>query len=87
MPLQDLSPVIGRAIRQLPEAQQEVVDLSFFKGMSQREIAAERKISLGTVKTRLHLAQKKLYQSFQYRAKYIPGPQSVGQPDHSCTAG
>ena len=60
--IQDLSQVLGRAIRQLPEAQQEVIDLSFFKGMSQREIAAERKISLGTVKTRLHLAQKKLYQ-------------------------
>jgi RNA polymerase sigma-70 factor, ECF subfamily len=61
--IQDLSQVLGRVIRQLPQAQQEVIDLSFFKGMSQREIAAERKISLGTVKTRLHLAQKKLYQS------------------------
>jgi DNA-directed RNA polymerase specialized sigma24 family protein len=29
--------------------------------MSQREIAAKRQISLGTVKTRLHLAQRKLY--------------------------
>jgi DNA-directed RNA polymerase specialized sigma24 family protein len=46
--IQDLAPVIGRAIQHLPEAQQEVIDLSFFKGMSQREIAAEGKISLGT---------------------------------------
>jgi len=73
--IQDLSQVLNRAIRQLPEAQQEVIDLSFFKGMSQREIAAERKISLGTVKTRLHLAQKKLYQSlFPIQSKIIQKP-------------
>ncbi len=59
--LQDLSEVLGRLIRALPEAQQEVINLTFFKGMSQREIATQRNISLGTVKTRLHLAQKKLY--------------------------
>jgi RNA polymerase sigma-70 factor, ECF subfamily len=59
--LHDLSEVIGRVIRELPEPQQEVIDLAFFKGMSQREIAAQRKISLGTVKTRLLLAQRKLH--------------------------
>jgi RNA polymerase sigma-70 factor, ECF subfamily len=58
--LHDLSKLLSRAIRELPEAQQEVIDLAFFKGMSQREIAAKRRISLGTVKTRLHLAQLKL---------------------------
>ena len=59
--LHDLSKLLSRAIRELPEAQQEVIRLAFFKGMSQREIAAQRRISLGTVKTRLHLAQRKLY--------------------------
>jgi RNA polymerase sigma-70 factor (ECF subfamily) len=57
----DLSELLNRVIQELPEAQKEVVDLTFFKGMSQREIAAKRRISLGTVKTRLHLAQRKLY--------------------------
>jgi RNA polymerase sigma-70 factor (ECF subfamily) len=57
----DLSELLKRVIQELPEAQKEVIDLAFFKGMSQREIAAKRKISLGTVKTRLHLAQRKLY--------------------------
>ena len=55
----DLSKLLNRAIRVLPEAQKEVIDLAFFKGMSQREIARKRQISLGTVKTRLHLAQGK----------------------------
>ena len=59
--LHDLSKLLSRVIQELPEAQQEVVNLAFFKGMSQREIAAKRRISLGTVKTRLHLAQRKLY--------------------------
>jgi len=56
----DLSKLLHRVIQDLPEAQQEVIDLAFFKGMSQREIAAKRQISLGTVKTRLNLAQRKL---------------------------
>jgi RNA polymerase sigma-70 factor (ECF subfamily) len=59
--LHDLSKLLSRAIRELPEAQQEVIDLAFFKGMSQREIAAKRRLPLGTVKTRLHLAHRKLY--------------------------
>jgi RNA polymerase sigma-70 factor, ECF subfamily len=57
----DLSELLKRVIQELPEAQKEVIDLAFFKGMSQREIAAKRQISLGTVKTRLHLAQRKLH--------------------------
>jgi len=57
----DLSELLKRAMQELPDAQKEVIDLAFFKGMSQREIAAKRQISLGTVKTRLHLAQRKLH--------------------------
>src|SRR4029077_19819704 len=56
----DLSEILSRMIGLLPESQQEVVQLTFFRGMSQREIAAQKSIALGTVKTRLHLAQKKL---------------------------
>jgi RNA polymerase sigma-70 factor, ECF subfamily len=56
----DLSEILSRMIGLLPEPQQEVVQLTFFKGLSQREIAAQNSIALGTVKTRLYLAQKKL---------------------------
>jgi len=56
----DLSELLSGMICLLPEPQQEVVQLAFFKGMSQREIAAQKSIALGTVKTRLYLAQKKL---------------------------
>jgi RNA polymerase sigma-70 factor (ECF subfamily) len=57
----DLRELLWRMIRSLPEPQQEVVQLTFFEGMSQREIAARKSIALGTVKTRLQLAQKKLF--------------------------
>jgi RNA polymerase sigma-70 factor (ECF subfamily) len=56
----DLSELLSRMICLLPEPQQEVVQLAFFKGMTQREIAAQKSVALGTVKTRLYLAQKKL---------------------------
>jgi len=59
--LNDLSKLLNRVIQELPEAQKEVIDLAFFKGMSQREIASKRQMALGTVKTRLHLAQRKLH--------------------------
>jgi RNA polymerase sigma-70 factor, ECF subfamily len=57
----DLSELLWRMIHLLPEPQREVVQLTFFEGMSQREIAAQKSIALGTVKTRLQLAQKKLF--------------------------
>jgi RNA polymerase sigma-70 factor, ECF subfamily len=56
----DLADAMKRMIRQLPQAQQEVVHLTFYEGLSQREIASQKSIALGTVKTRLQLAQKKL---------------------------
>jgi RNA polymerase sigma-70 factor (ECF subfamily) len=56
----DLSELLSTMIRSLPEPQQEVVQLTFFKGLSQRDIAAQKSISLGTVKTQLQLARKKL---------------------------
>jgi RNA polymerase sigma-70 factor (ECF subfamily) len=57
----DLTNLLQNVIGTLPQAQQEVVQLTYFQGLSQREIAAHKSIALGTVKTRLGLAQKKLY--------------------------
>ena len=57
----DTRVLIRRVIKTLPEAQQQAVDLAFFRGMSQREIAAHTNTPLGTVKTRLELGLKKIY--------------------------
>jgi len=47
-------------LAKLPPEQRQVLELAFFSGMTQREIAAETGIALGTVKTRTLLAMKKL---------------------------
>ena len=57
-----------KIIGSLPVEQERVIQLSYFKEMSQREIAARTGIPLGTIKTRLDLALRKLTQkSMQYR--------------------
>ena len=57
----DTRVLMAKVINSLPEAQQQVIELAFFRGMSQREIAFHTNIPLGTVKTRLELGLKKIY--------------------------
>ena len=57
----DTRVLVRNVINSLPPAQQQAIDLAFFRGMSQREIAANTNTPLGTVKTRLELGLKKIY--------------------------
>lgn len=59
--LSDTRSIIRKVIKSLPPAQQQAIDFAFFRGMSQREIAAKTNTPLGTVKTRLELGLKKIY--------------------------
>ncbi len=59
--LGDTRLLMRKVIDGLPPAQQQAIDLAFFQGMSQREIAAKTNTPLGTVKTRLELGLKKIY--------------------------
>jgi len=56
----DRADAVARLIANLPVAQQEAVRLAFYRGMTQRQIAAHTGIPLGTIKTRLELALRKL---------------------------
>ena len=47
---------VHTALEALPTDQRAVVDLAYFQGLTQSEIAAQLGIPLGTVKTRLRLA-------------------------------
>jgi RNA polymerase sigma-70 factor (ECF subfamily) len=51
---------VQAALRELPEAQRVAVELAFYGGLSQREIAAYLNQPLGTIKTRLRLGMQKL---------------------------
>ena len=48
------------ALNELPEEQRQVLQLGYFRGMSQSEIADFTGQPLGTVKTRMRLAMQKL---------------------------
>ena len=48
------------AVQSLPEEQRQVIDLAYYKGMSQSEIAEVLDWPLGTVKTRVRAAMQSL---------------------------
>ena len=51
---------VRSAVRALPAEQREVLELGYFNGLSQSEIAEATGQPLGTVKTRMRLAMQKL---------------------------
>jgi len=55
----DMRRILEKILNTLPAAQKAAVELAFYKGMSQREIATYTKIPLGTIKTRLELGVRK----------------------------
>ena len=61
----DTKNLVRKVLDGLPEAQRQAVELAFFRGMSQREIAANTNTPLGTVKTRLELGLKKIYEGLK----------------------
>ena len=56
----ELRSAVASALRALPTEQREAVELAFFGGLSHAEIAEETAQPLGTIKTRIRLAMKKL---------------------------
>lgn len=56
----ELRRIVGRAVATLPPEQRQAVELAYFRGMSQTEIAEATGQPLGTVKTRARLALQKL---------------------------
>ncbi len=51
---------IQQILQQMPLEQKQVIELAYFSGLTQSEIAAQLQIPVGTVKTRIRLALAKL---------------------------
>jgi RNA polymerase sigma-70 factor (ECF subfamily) len=56
------APTVRAAVRRLPEAQREAIALAYWGGLSCTEIAAQRGLPLGTVKSRMRLGLARLSQ-------------------------
>ncbi|HET9529039.1 MAG TPA: sigma-70 family RNA polymerase sigma factor, partial [Blastocatellia bacterium] len=52
--------IVRAALDSLPPEQRAVIELAYYSGLSQNEIAAKLDQPLGTVKTRTRLAMMKL---------------------------
>lgn len=59
----DIRHFLEKELARLPDHQREALQLSFFDGLSHREIALQTQTPLGTVKTRLELGLRKLSNS------------------------
>lgn len=55
---------LKRAMQNLPPEQREAVELAYFEGMTQTEIAARTSCPLGTVKSRVRTAMQSLKEIF-----------------------
>jgi RNA polymerase sigma-70 factor (ECF subfamily) len=51
---------VQRALQQLPEEQRETIQLAYFKGYTQSQIAELMEVPLGTVKGRMRIGLHKL---------------------------
>jgi len=58
--LADMRRFLNSKLDLLPAFQRQAIEMAFFEGKSQREIALATETSLGTIKTRLELGLKKL---------------------------
>lgn len=56
----DTAQIFARVIAALPAAQRDALNFTYYRGLSQREIATKTGIPLGTIKTRLELALRKV---------------------------
>jgi RNA polymerase sigma-70 factor, ECF subfamily len=61
----ELRMVVSEALAALPAEQRIALELAYYEGLSQSEIAERLKAPLGTVKTRIKLAMAKLRVSLQ----------------------
>lgn len=68
------------ALRDLPQEQRQSIELAYYQGMSQSQIAELMEVPLGTVKTRTRLGMQKLRQAIGEGIEH-PGKSEIGESD------
>jgi RNA polymerase sigma-70 factor (ECF subfamily) len=63
--LQQETELLGAALRELPEAQRELIEKAYFGDLTHSEIAEETGLPLGTIKSRIRLALERLRHSLK----------------------
>ena len=63
--------VVAKALNELPTVQREVLEMAYFGGLSQTEIADCTGLAIGTIKTRIRLGMQKL------RDRLAPAGQTI----------
>lgn len=66
--LADRQRMVRGALAGLPENQRLVLEMGYFNGLTQREIAERLNVPLGTIKTRMRLGLRKLQDSVDIQA-------------------
>ena len=66
--LADRQRMVRAALAELPENQRLVLEMGYFNGLTQREIAETLDVPLGTIKTRMRLGLRKLQDAVDIEA-------------------
>lgn len=74
----DLKRMLLAIVKGLPDPQRTAVEMAFFEGLSQREISLRTQVPLGTIKTRLELALRKISARFRELSEDIPAATYAG---------
>lgn len=63
--VQERSELVRQALSQLPDSERQVLEIAYYEGLSQSEIAARLQVPLGTVKSRSRQGLLKLRRTLQ----------------------